>query len=73
MGFNGYPLAQLAKCGRCKSRLVAVRRKDKSIWYICPKMKNRTCEGCYMRESAFVQELAKLLKKKRIEITLEEK
>ncbi|MGC9968408.1 MAG: zinc ribbon domain-containing protein [Minisyncoccia bacterium] len=66
-------LAQIAKCGRCGSRLVPVKSKYKSIHYICPKMKNRACEGCHIGEEEFIKQLAALLKRKRIEITLEEK
>ena len=36
-------------------------------------MKTHTCGGCYMHESDFVERLTKLLKKRQIEITLEEK
>jgi len=66
-------LARIAKCGRCGSRLVPVERKNRPVYYICSKLKNRACEGCHIREEKFIKQLATLLKKRRIEITLEEK
>ena len=57
MAIRGNYLVQLAKCGQCKSRLVAVRRRDQSICYVCPKMRNRACEGCYISEENFIKQL----------------
>jgi hypothetical protein len=36
-------------------------------------MLKKKCEGCYLKEEKFIKQLAALLKKGQIEITLEEK
>ena len=67
-------MAKLAKCDRCKSRLVPFENsKSKTIYYVCPKMKDKKCEGAYMKEEIFMGELARLLRKRKIEIVIEEK
>lgn len=67
-----YKMAQLGKCGLCGSRLVPLlRNRSKTVYYVCPNMRKRNCEGCYMGEENFIRQLGKLLKQRRIEVVLE--
>lgn len=68
-----YLLAQLAKCARCKSRLITFQKKNGMTYYACPKMLKKKCEGCYLKEEEFIRQFVEMLKKRRIEIVLEEK
>jgi hypothetical protein len=65
-------IARLAKCGQCNSRLVPTQFKKKSAYYICPKMRTRKCNGCYIKEEDFIEQIIALLVGKKLEIVLEE-